>query len=302
MRRYEGVSMGAIRDAVILAGGSGTRMLPASLYAPKESLPLVDTPILNHLVWEAARAGVSRVHLVFSERKYGALLDFFEGQTFFDEGVRSDLPRDSLRLGVKGVSIIPHIQKTPGGVADAVSVAIDQINGPFLVLLGDMILLEHHFGPVHSGTEKASNASKELVSEFNRSGLPCVGIYPVEQGDVCNYGVVEISEGMIKQIVEKPSVEDAPGLHVLCGRYIFPEDTKEILQKYTAEEFGELQSIRVLTHIIQNHGLVGVKLDHMKMYDSGDPIVWLKSQIDHALRRDDIGSDLAKWIEERLLN
>ena len=50
--------MAEVRDAIILAGGIGTRMLPASLYAPKEALPLVDTPIINHLIWEATKAGV----------------------------------------------------------------------------------------------------------------------------------------------------------------------------------------------------------------------------------------------------
>ena len=70
--------MERVRDAVILAGGSGTRMLPASLYTPKETLPLLDTPILNHLIWEAARAGVSRVHLVLSKRKFEILKEFLE--------------------------------------------------------------------------------------------------------------------------------------------------------------------------------------------------------------------------------
>ena len=55
-----------VEDAVILAGGNGTRMLPASLFMPKETMPLVDTPLINHLIWEAAKAGVSRVHLVLS--------------------------------------------------------------------------------------------------------------------------------------------------------------------------------------------------------------------------------------------
>ena len=64
-----GSGVGEIRDAIILAGGLGTRMLPASLYTAKEALPLIDTPILNHLVWEATKAGATRIHLVLSERK-----------------------------------------------------------------------------------------------------------------------------------------------------------------------------------------------------------------------------------------
>ena len=90
-------NMAKVEDAVILAGGSGTRMLPASLFMPKETMPLVDTPIINHLIWEAAKAGVSRVHLVLSERKYGILRDFIDNEVVHENSIRTDLPRDSLR-------------------------------------------------------------------------------------------------------------------------------------------------------------------------------------------------------------
>ncbi|MFL2966474.1 MAG: sugar phosphate nucleotidyltransferase [Candidatus Thalassarchaeaceae archaeon] len=292
--------MEGVRDAIILAGGRGTRMLPASLYMPKEAMPLVDTPILNHLVWEAVKAGVSRVHLVLSERKRAVLQDFLGNISVLGDGIRDDLPPDALKLGVDGVSVIPHVQYDPGGVADAISVALDHIDGPFLVLLGDMVLLQEQLGPKHSGSEYASSASSELVDAFESSGLPSVGVFPVEREEVCNYGVVRISKGLVEEIIEKPTIEDAPGNYVLCGRYVLPENTKEILQKYPISEFGELQSIQLLNHIMEDPGLCAVKLDHMKMYDSGDPLVWLKSQIDHALRRKDIGEDLSNWIEERL--
>ena len=62
--------MAEVENAIILAGGLGTRMLPASMYMPKETLPLLDTPILNHLIWEAAKTGVSRIHLVISHEKF----------------------------------------------------------------------------------------------------------------------------------------------------------------------------------------------------------------------------------------
>ena len=65
-----------VTDAVILAGGRGTRMLPASLYTPKEAMPLVDIPVINHLVWEACKAGVTRVHIVLSRGKKDVLGNF----------------------------------------------------------------------------------------------------------------------------------------------------------------------------------------------------------------------------------
>tara|TARA_Y100001980_G_C14554804_1_gene342091 strand:- start:4265 stop:5161 length:897 start_codon:yes stop_codon:yes gene_type:complete len=291
---------GMVRDAVILAGGLGTRMLPASLYSPKEALPLIDTPILNHLVWEAEKAGVTRVHLVLSERKREILDGFLGGEPINFDGVRSDLPRDSLRLGTKGIEVIPHIQVAAGGVADAISVTNDHVNGPFLVLLGDMLVMEDNFAPSKSGPDYASNASRKLVIAHQNNGLPCVGVCRVEKDEVSNYGVVEVLDRMVSSITEKPSPDDAKSDMVLCGRYIFPENTSSILEKFPLSEFGEMQSIYVLNYLIENVGINAVNLEQMRMYDSGDPMSWLKSQIDHGLRREDTSSELYEWLIDRL--
>ena len=292
--------MTEVRDAIILAGGIGTRMLPASLYAPKEALPLVDTPIINHLIWEAAKAGVERVHLVLSQRKRDFLKQFLDSGSIHGDEVRVDLPRESLTLGVDGVQIVPHVQTTSGGVADAISVAIDRIDGAFLVLLGDMVIMDGDVSPKQSGVESASSASLSLVEVFESSGLPCVGVCPVESEHLGKYGVVGLSENRVIEIVEKPDGSEAPSNYVLCGRYVLPDNTAEILRKYPISEFGEMQSIHLLNHLIEEGGLMSVKLDEMKMYDSGEPLGWLKSQIDHALSREDFGEDLDTWIRSRI--
>ena len=101
-------------------------------------------------------------------------------------------------------------------------------------------------------------------------------------------------------IVEKPSVEEAPSKYVLCGRYLLPENTGDILELFPKSEFGELQSIYFLNYLIGKNGLNSVKLDDWRMYDSGDPLTWLKSQIDYALSRSDISENLERWISERI--
>ena len=289
-----------VENAIILAGGLGTRMLPASLFIPKETMPLIDTPILNHLIWEAAKAGVSTVHLVVSKEKYEFLERFLANGSIFSPDVRVDLPRDVLALGMDGIEIVPHIQNSPGGVADAISEALPAINGPFLVLLGDTVMSGKKLRNGLPTPDDASTASMELVSRFNRDGLPCVGVCSVETEDLSNYGVVEFAGNSIVGITEKPNLSDAPSKYVLCGRYLLPENTAEILEMFPTSEFGELQSIVLLNHLIENIGLSAVKLDDWNMYDSGDPLTWLKSQIDHGLRRSDISENLEKWILKRL--
>ena len=225
-----------VSEAVILAGGLGTRMLPASLYSAKEALPLIDTPILNHLVWECAKANVKRVHIVLSQRKMDLLDVFLRGESLCYDEVRPDLPRDSLALGIEGMEVIPHVQLNPGGVADAISVALENIESEFLVLLGDMLLMESHFGPSEAGPDNASGASKRLVDAFEKNGLPCVGLFEVEDEKVSKYGIVEISDGMVLGIEEKPKKPDQ------ISTTLFAVDT--FSQKYQ-DDFGEISSSRI---------------------------------------------------------
>ena len=278
----------------------GSRMLPASLFMPKETMPLVDTPLINHLVWEAAKAGVTRIHIVLSRRKELLIRDFLSGGMAYFEEIRQDLPRDALSLGVEGIQIIPHIQEEPGGVGDAISTAMGQIEGDFLVLLGDNILLKEHFGPAKSGPEFASGASLELVEKFEETGFPCVGVSSVSPDELGKYGVVGFDGSRISTIIEKPDPLEAPSNYVLSGRYLLPGNTSEIIDRYPMNEHGEMQSIAILRHLIDEPGIESVKLDDYALYDSGNPMSWLKSQIDHALKREDIGVEITNWLQERM--
>ena len=293
--------MERVRQAIILAGGLGTRMLPASIYSPKEGLPLVDTPIIHHLLWECVQAGVEEAHIVLSKRKKDQWEDFLNGNTIFSEDARLDLHKSALTPLSGELAIIMHVQESPGGVGDAIRVAINSIEGPFLLLLGDNLLLKNHFGPCQSGPENGSDASLKLVKKFHDSGgLPCVGTKEVFGKDISKYGCVGQKGGKVTSVIEKPDFTGKAGMDALCGRYLLPAETKEMLETCTVEEFGEMQSIVLLEQIIRDIGLNVVSLDEYELYDSGDPISWLKSQIDHSLRRPDLRDEISKWISERM--
>ena len=293
--------MTEVRDAIILAGGIGSRMLPASLYMPKETMPLVDTPILNHLIWEAAKAGADRIHLVLSERKLRVLGDFFKDNgVVIEGGIRPDLHKSSLSPKIDGVEIITHIQPSAGGVADAMKTALGGIEGPFMVILGDNLLIRSHFGPDRAGPELASDASRALVERFEEKRTPCVGVFRVDLEETRKYGCIGFDGDFVDCIVEKPEPSEAPSEYVLCGRYLFPANTAEILELFPWEDFGEMQSISLMRHLMENGGLEAVKLTDYQFYDSGDPLSWLKAQIDHSLRREDLEENLRQWISDRI--
>ena len=283
--------MAAVEDAVLVAGGIGSRMLPASAAIAKETLPLVDIPALTHLAREAVAAGAKRIHIISSPTKdlNGALKD----NSWLNDK-RPDLDAEILSPFCD-VEVLVHVQKVANGFGDALSCALHAIKGPFMVLLGDNILLDT-FSP---GTGYIpSNASRILVEEYQRTNRPCVGLAAVS--DPQNYGVVSMDGDYVREIIEKPDPENAPSNLVLCGRYIFTEDTSELLSKYSFEEYGELQSIAIQQHWMKHDGLVGVELADFQWYDSGSPLPWLKGQVDYALRREDMRDEIREWLEERL--
>jgi UTP--glucose-1-phosphate uridylyltransferase len=298
--KVESDIMNSVDDAIILAGGRGTRMLPASLYIPKEAMALVDTPIINHLIWEAARAGVKRIHLVFSKWKRDLFSGFISGEHHIPNDTRIDLPREALRMGLEGIDLRIHVQESPGGVANAISCALPEIEGPFIVLLGDNLLMSDHKPPQRSGIENASNASLNLVKRYLETGLPTVGACRVSKDELSKYGVVQFDGDAIKDIIEKPPTESAPSEYVLCGRYLFPASFSKVLNLYPLSKFGEDQSIKILHHYMNNNNLGVVVYHDYSLFDSGDPISWLKSQIVHALKREDLSESFVKWLRESL--
>ena len=286
--------MAVVEDALIVAGGLGTRMYPVSTFLPKESLPLVDIPVLIHLAQEAKAAGVKRIHIITSPNK--DLSPLLRDVSHLHSN-RPELD-ESLFSSFSNIDISVHVQKQQLGLGDAILTALDRINGPFLVLLGDNVIMDNHSS---SKDYVPSNASKLLVECFQKNNLPCGAILPVPDEELSSYGVVELDGDLIKNVVEKPQLEFAPSNFVLCGRYLFTEDSKQLLNEiYTVEKYGELQSIELQKHWMKGDGFIGVRLDGFSWYDSGNPYSWLQAQVDHALQRTDLSQQFLDWLKLRI--
>jgi UTP--glucose-1-phosphate uridylyltransferase len=295
--------MGEIQDAVIVAAGLGTRMLPASAAIGKEALPLIDVPGLFHLVWESLKSGCKRIHLVISPQKENFVNILKPSSDLIQELQRQvdNLSIDTISPISDGIEVITHYQEAPRGLMDAIGCATKNIEGAFLVLLGDNLLIKDHKVPNKMNSEFGSTASLKLVSKYKQYGRPVVGVKSVREKSLSKYGVVKLKEERIIDIIEKPNVEEAPSNMVLCGRYIFTSEMIDLMDTYTFEEFGELQSIVIQKHCMKEEGgLLAVPLNDYQWYDSGNPLSWIKSQLDHAMRRDDIGIELTEWMLKRL--
>ena len=288
------------KHAIILAGGIGSRMLPVSSMVPKEIMPLIDLPAINYAIEEIKDAGIKNIHIVINEQKKWIIdvLNYNKKNITSLQKIRNEIPSNFLNPS-ENINLQIHIQETQLGFANAISYALNEISGPFLVLLGDNILINEHLPPTTN--KSRSNASLNLIKKFNENKRPVVGLHKVDKEELSSFGVVKKINGKITEIIEKPSIENAPSDSVLCGRYLFTEDFKDLLLKFPVKEFGELQSIEIQKYWMNSElGLDYVDLDDHDWYDSGQPEVWLKAQIDHALKRDDLGPNLRKWLNQRL--
>lgn len=285
--------MGRVLDAVIVAAGMGTRMLPVSGYIAKEMLPLVDVPVMHHLILEARAAGCTRIHIITSPAKDFSLLLEDMNHKF------SSFSNDQTLLNPMGdAEYFIHYQHEQLGLAHAISMASQSISGPFLVLLGDNILTSNHAATT---SFEPSSVSTDLVSLHQETGCACGSVYDVGPDSVNQYGIVSLDGDKVQSIVEKPNKEDAPSTLAFCGRYIFTEDFSALLDRFSVEEHGELQSIAILEHWMNEGKLRAHVLDStVSWYDSGMPLVWLTSQIDHALRRPEYGDELTAWLAQRM--
>jgi len=285
--------MAQVKDALIIAAGLGTRMFPASAMVPKEALPLVDVPLMTHLVAEAKAAGVERLHLVTSPTKSfeGLLRDITDLHR-----LKPHLDANLFNIA-NGLEVLVHVQPEPKGVGDAMRCALEDISGPVLVLLGDNLIMDRHATP---DSFEASGASSDLVRAFERTGEATVGLVAVPESDVQRYGIVALEGSRMVGLVEKPSLEEAPSTLALCGRYVFPSSLKSLLDRFSYEEHGDLQSIAVQQHWMEQGQLHGHVFSNVQWYDSGAPFMWLQAQIDHALRREDHQDALRSWLQRRL--
>ena len=214
--------MGTVEHAILVAGGLGTRMLPASAAVAKEMLPLYDIPAMTHLAREAIHAGVKNVHIITSPSK--DFTNFLDDKTWLHDKM-PNLDKNLLNP-LAEVKVFVHIQDVALGLGDAISRALEHVDGPFLVLLGDNLLMNEHST---STDYRPSNASKLLVDSHNVSGLPCVGLFKVSDDETSKYGVVRLNGDLVEGIVEKPK-SNPPSNSVLCGRYLFTSDTKSLLE------------------------------------------------------------------------
>ncbi len=264
-----------IKSAVIPVAGRGTRFHPVTKVVAKELLPLVDTPILHHIVLEAARAGIQRIVLITSKGKT-SLEDYFD----------SDLDDDLLRK----IDIISVRQGSPRGLGHAVLCARPIVgNEPFAVLLGDDVI------------DSEVSVTRQLIDASQRfDGSPVVGVMEVSEEDSCKYGIVggkEIDKHtfLLDKLVEKPKPGTAPSNLAIPGRYILTPDIFPLLENATPTLNGEIQLTDALQALAKKRKMYAYQFTG-KRFDAGDKFGYLEANLHYAMKRPEIRERAKKLI------
>ena len=274
-----------IRKAVIPAAGLGTRFLPVTKSVPKELLPILDKPMLQYVVEEAAEAGIEQVIIVTSPGKE-SIASYFQPQPDLDNCL-SGSPEflDKVRHVSNLAQVSYVIQEQPLGLGHAVLTAREAVGDePFVVILPDDIVV-HNPGVVAQMVE---------ISQRYSAGVVAVETMPWET--VQNYGVVDaVSAGArlhkIRGIVEKPKREDAPSNLSIVGRYILPPEIFQCLERTKPGVNGEIQLTDGLLMLLKQEELFAYEFLGTR-YDGGTPMGLLRASLAFALARDDTREEI----------
>ena len=273
-----------IKKAVIPAAGLGTRFLPATKAQPKEMLPIVDKPAIQYIVEEAVQSGIEDI-LIITGRNKRAIEDHFDKSVELELTLEEKEDRELLDL-VRNISSLANIhyirQKEPKGLGHAIYCAKSFINNePFAVLLGDDIV-----------DSKTKPCLQQLIDIYNEYGTSIIGVQEVPKADVSKYGIVSgkmVDERLYKvnNLVEKPSIEDAPSNIAILGRYIIEPEIFEILEHTKPGAGGEIQLTDALKELSTKQDIYAYIFEGRR-HDIGNKLGFLQATVEFALKREDL--------------
>jgi len=278
-----------IRKAVFPAAGLGTRILPATAVLPKELLPIVDKPIIQYGVEEAAASGLSQIVLVNSHGKR-ILEDHFGPHAALD-AVLARRGKSALLSGLReltaGIELSTAYQDEPLGLGHAVLVSRERVGDePFAVVLSDDVI------------DAEPPALRQMLAVYAEVGGPVLLVERVPRDAVGRYGVIAgeaRGNGVyrVTDLVEKPAPEDAPSDLAIIGRYLLTPDVYPALERTGRGRGGEIQLTDGLRRLLDQRPIFAVELDGVR-HDAGNKPGYLRAVLHFARKHPELRGVLAE--------
>ena len=285
-----------VRKAVFPAAGLGTRFLPATKAQPKEMLPLVDKPIIQYGVEEALASGCDQI-IIITGRGKTAIEDHFD-VSYELEKMLEERGKTELLAVVRAISDMIHVsyvrQKEALGLGHAVLMARELVGDePFAVLLADDVI------------DANPPCLRQMMDVYEETGASVIATQVVEGKAISAYGVIDAEPVSgrfagrafdIRNLVEKPRLEEAPSNLAVIGRYILTPAIFDKLEHTPLGAGGELQLTDGMRQLLKDEKIYGYKFDG-KRHDAGDKMGFLKATIEFALKRSDLGGEFRSYLK-----
>lgn len=281
--------------AVIPAGGMATRFLPATKAVPKELLPVVDRPVLQYIIEEAAGAGIVDVLLITGRGKT-SMVEHFDRQPYLEQKLRDKGDHERLEAVIRPADLVDIYtvrQSEPLGLGHAVACAEAHVGSePFAVLLGDEFV------------EESQPLLPEMLDLQAGTGGIVLAFIEVPREEVSRYGIASVeptdSDDVVRvtDLVEKPDPDEAPSNLAVVGRYVLPAGIFDAIRRTKPGSGGEIQLTDAMGVMLNEgtpvHGIIyrGVR------YDTGTPLGYLQSVVELAAKRPDTGPQFRQWLAE----
>ena len=285
--------MKPVKKAIVAVAGSGSRFLPVTKAMPKEMLPIVDKPIIQLVVEELVEAGIEDIILVTKWDKK-PLEDHFDHNWALMEELKKS-GKEELRSEIKKISELANFiyirQKGPYGNGTPILSAANLVKDePFVFCYGDDLV------------KSKVSFTKQLVDDFKGHGCPIIGVQEVPLDQVCRYGVMKLKGDttQLEEIIEKPSPELAPSRLVNFGRMILNQEYIDILKETPTGKGNELWTNDAINTYIKNGGVFYTKtVEGGQWLTTGDPLNYLKANLEYAMDREDLKEELGKFVKEK---
>ena len=285
-----------IKKAIFPVGGLGTRFLPATKSMPKEMLPVVDKPIIQYAVEEAANAGIEQFIFVTSRGK-SSIENHFDHSFELENNLLSKGKNETLKTAQEMLKIPGSFayvrQQEPAGLGHAVWCARHLVgNEPVAVILADDLI-------------KGSSTIKEMISNYSSGNM--LAIMDVNNQDVSSYGIISPGKTLennmteILGLIEKPSIEKAPSNMAVVGRYIIEPSVFKELEKQNRGTSNEIQLTDAIANRIGKSHCYGYKFTNDR-FDCGSKLGFIQANIKLSIERDDLSEKLKSWLKDEFLN
>ncbi len=281
-----------VRKAIIPAAGLGTRFLPATKAQPKEMLPIVDKPTIQYIIEEAVEAGIQDIIIVTGRNKRSI-------EDHFDRSIELELElersgKEEMLAMVKDISEMANIhyirQKEPRGLGHAILAARHFIGKePFAVLLGDDVVISK------------KPCLGQMLDVFNEYRTSILGVQTVAHEVVNKYGIIagkQVDDRVykVRDMVEKPAVDEAPSDVAVLGRYIITPEIFDFLETQDAGKGGEIQLTDALKRLAKEQAMYAYDFKGHR-YDVGTKAGFIQANIEFALRNPELRDEMKEYLD-----